>query len=75
MAVGLNKLDGLQLGFRQKLENVITDMEAKGWSIRVIWGKRTQQENMALVKKGVASKTSKHLDGKAADIVDRQVGY
>lgn len=50
-------------------------MENRGWNIRIVWGQRTKEENEVLVKKGVASRTSKHLSGEAVDLIDRKVGY
>lgn len=50
-------------------------MESKGWSIRIVWGVRTKAENDALVEKKLASPSSKHLKGRAVDLVDRQTGY
>lgn len=75
MAVGIEKLIGLDPRFKKKAEKIISEMEKKGWKIRIVWGKRTHKENEALVKKGVASRTSKHLVGKAVDMIDRNVGY
>ncbi len=75
MPVGMEKLYGLQPEFRNKVEKVISEMENRGWSIRIVWGLRTEEENLRLVRKGVASPTSKHLQGKAVDLIDRQTGY
>lgn len=69
------KLNGLNPIFRGKVDAVIVEMEKRGWNIRIVWGKRTYDENYELVKKGVASLTSKHLDGEAVDLIDRNVGY
>ena len=75
MPVGMEKLQGLNFAFSEKIRKVVADMEFKGWNIRVVWGKRTPQENMALVRKGYASRNSKHLTGLAVDLIDRNTGY
>ncbi len=75
MAIGMEKLIGLEPIFKRKVKNVVIGMENRGWNIRIVWGKRTKKENDELVTKGVASKTSKHLPGKAVDLIDRKVGY
>lgn len=49
-------------------------MEALGWNIRVVWGTRTEAENNALTPR-YASKISKHLSGKAMDLIDKRTGY
>lgn len=69
------KLQGLDPLFGDKVRKVVADLEFKGWKIRIVWGKRSHEENMALVKKGYASRNSKHLTGHAVDLVDRNTGY
>ncbi len=73
--LGIEKLNGLDTSFRIKARKVVEKMQAKGWRLRILWGRRTKKENDALVKKGRAKKTSKHLDGKALDLIDRNVAY
>ena len=73
--VGLEKLDGLDPLFRVQARQVIEEMQQKGWKLRIVWGKHTKDENDALVEQGVASKKSKHLEGKALDLIDRHTGY
>ncbi len=75
MAVGMEKLIGLDPGFKKKVEKIVLEMENRGWRIRIVWGGRTKKENDILVKKGVASRISQHLFGKAVDLIDRTVGY
>ena len=75
MALGMEKLDNLDPLFRDKVKDVVHDMELKGWHLRIIWGVRTSEENMLLVQQGVASPSSKHLSGRAVDVIDRMVGY
>ena len=75
MAIGMEKMVGLNPIFRKKAGNVVTEMEKRGWKIRIVWGKRTKQENDELVAKGMASRTSQHLHGKGLDLIDRIVGY
>lgn len=75
MAIGMNKLIGLDPIFKRKVKIIVREMEKRGWRIRIVWGKRSKVENDILVNKGVASRTSKHLSGKAVDLIDRKVGY
>jgi hypothetical protein len=72
---GLDKLDTLDPAFKAKAEKLIEKMQEKGWDMRVVWGRRTQEENDALVEKGLASKTSKHLEGKGMDLINRADPY
>lgn len=72
---GIEKLQGLDPIFKMKAKRVIEKMQRKGWKLRVVWGKRTQKENDKLVKRGTASKTSKHLQGKAVDLINRVDPY
>jgi hypothetical protein len=69
------KMDTLNADFHVKASMVIDRMRDLGWHLRIIWGRRTKAENDALVQKGTASKTSKHLDGLAVDVIDTRVGY
>ena len=73
--VGIEKLDGLEANFRIKAKKVIDKMQEEGWKLRIVWAKRTAAENDELVEKGVAKENSKHLVGKAVDLIDRVVGY
>ena len=73
--VGREKLDTLDPVFRTKAHRVVEKLRQKGWHLRLVWARRTQQENDELVTKGVASKHSKHLTGKALDLIDRHTGY
>lgn len=75
MATDMHKLNGLDATFQAKVLAVVSEMEKLGWHIRIVWGLRTKAENDALVSQGVASPTSKHLDGKAVDMIDTRVGY
>lgn len=50
-------------------------MVEEGYDVRVVWGRRTPEENEALVEKGLASPTSKHLTGNAVDLVNRANPY
>lgn len=75
MSIGNEKLTDLIPSFRKKVVDLISDMESKGWRIRIVWGRRSPSENAALVRAKVASKNSKHLLGKAVDLIDRSVGY
>ncbi len=49
MAIGMNKLIGLDLRFKKKVKIIVTEMENRGWCIRIVWGKRTKKENDVLV--------------------------
>lgn len=75
MAEGMEKLQGLDPAFEAKARYVIIEMEKLGWQIRIVYGVRDYQENFRLYQKGFASLNSKHLDGKALDLIDRRVGY
>ena len=75
MAIGMEKMNGLNPAFKKKAMNVVKEMEKRGWKIRIVWGKRTKEENDVLVAKGKASRTSLHLEGKGLDLIDRVVGY
>lgn len=72
---GTEKLSTLNADFRIKAGMAVDKMRALGWHLRIVWGRRTKSENDALVAKGIASKTSKHLDGLAVDMIDTRVGY
>ena len=73
--LGVEKLDGLDAEFRKKAKKVVDAMQAKGWKLKILWGKRTKEENDKLVEAGTASKTSKHLSGKAVDLINRLDPY
>ena len=75
MAIGIEKMVGLNPAFKKKADKVVKEMEKRSWRIRIVWGKRSHKENEELVKKGMASRTSKHLVGKGLDLIDRTVGY
>lgn len=75
MAGDHHKLNDLDPEFKSKVLKIIKELEADGYSLRVVWGRRTQEENDKLVKKGMASKTSKHLHGKGVDLINRKIGY
>lgn len=70
-----DKLTSLEAGFRQKVTKVLNKLKAKGYAMRIVWGKRSQEENNELVLQGLASPNSKHLEGKAIDVVLRKHGY
>ena len=71
----IDKLKNLDPDFRKKAEQFIEKMQEKGWRMRVVWATRSEEENNALVERGTASKTSKHLDGQAVDLVNRDDPY
>lgn len=75
MPADIDKLKGLDMLFADKVRKTVSELEFLGWNIRIVWGKRTLDENMALVKKGYASRNSKHLTGHAVDLIDRKTGY
>ena len=75
MAKDMYKLLSLQPNFREKVKKVVLGMEKRGLHIRIVWGMRTYEENLKLYKQGLASLTSKHLSGKACDLIDRKLGY
>jgi hypothetical protein len=61
--------------FREHARSVVTEMVNKGWDVRVLWGRRTKEENDVLVGRGTASATSKHLTGEAVDLIYRADPY
>ncbi len=69
------KFQKLEPSFRRKAQLVVSEMERRGWLIRLVWGLRTQEENDKLYQLKLASKNSQHLSGKALDLVDVRVGY
>ncbi|MDQ6999969.1 MAG: M15 family metallopeptidase [Mariprofundus sp.] len=71
----VQKLDGLKPEFKAKVDQVFDELTDKGYNLRVIWGRRTLNENNALVAKGMASRRSLHLKGLAVDFVERSIGY
>jgi hypothetical protein len=73
--VDAGKLNTLDPAFKPKAERVVDGMRRKGYRMRVVWGRRTQAENNALVAKGRASPNSKHLTGEAVDLINRDIGY
>lgn len=71
MQIITQNLDGLKPAFREKVERILHDMEKHlGYRCYVASGKRTPEQQAKLVAQG-RSKTlrSKHLTGRAADIV------
>jgi hypothetical protein len=75
MASDEYKLEDLEPFFKSKVRKLIIELESDGYSIRVVWGKRTKEENDRLHKKGHASRNSKHLEGLAVDLINRRIGY
>lgn len=70
-------LSGLDPVLRTKVERILADMERYlGWRAYVASGRRTAERQQRLVAAG-KSKTmrSKHLTGRAADIVPVDVGW
>ena len=69
-------LSGLEPDFRARVKRVLRRLEAKGWQPYVAEGRRTKAQQREKVRLGY-SKTmrSKHLVGRAADIVDRRYGW
>ncbi|MGH7926441.1 MAG: hypothetical protein ACREQV_01420 [Candidatus Binatia bacterium] len=72
---GLDKLEGLDPDFRVKAERVLYDLASSGRKLRIIFGLRDKATNDDLVDQGLATRDSKHLDGKALDVIDRSIGY
>jgi RHS repeat-associated protein len=70
-----DKLDTLDPTFKGPATRVVDRMVAEGYNTRVVWGRRTPEENEVLVEKGLASPTSKHLDGLAVDLINRADPY
>lgn len=74
--IDTSNLEGLKPEFRAKVENILRKLQAKGWQPKVAEGLRTVEQQKEKVRKGY-SKTlkSKHLDGLAADIIDKRYGW
>ena len=71
----IEKLESLSDEFRPKAIAVLRDLVGQGYKLRIVWGRRSQEENKDLVYKKVASKNSAHLIGNALDFVNRRIGY
>jgi len=69
------KLDTIDSKFKSKVDKVFKELTDKGYNLRVVWGKRTLEQNNKLVAKGHAVKNSLHLKGLAVDFVERSIGY
>lgn len=77
MAVDTRNLAGLEAAFRETVVAILSDMEKWfGYQCYVASGRRTADQQAKLVAQG-RSKTmkSKHLSGKAADIVPVDLGW
>jgi RHS repeat-associated protein len=70
-----DKLNTLRRGFRERATRVVNRMVDEGYDVRVVWGRRTPEENQVLVEKGLASPASKHLTGDAVDLINRADPY
>ena len=70
------KIDELDKSLQPKIEAILKELTLKGWKPRVAEGLRTVEQQREKVRKGY-SKTmnSKHLTGRAADIIDRRYGW
>ncbi len=74
--VDRSNLSGLQPDFRAKVERVLRRLQAKGWQPRVAEGRRTRAQQAEKVRRGYSrTMNSRHLTGRAADIVDRRWGW
>jgi hypothetical protein len=69
------KLDTLSATCREPAGRVVDRMVDDGYDVRVVWGRRTPEENEVLVEKGLASPTSQHLTGDAVDLINRANPY
>lgn len=69
-------LSGLQPAFRAKVERVLRRLQAEGWQPFVAEGLRTRAQQREKVRRGYSrTMNSRHLSGRAADIVDRRWGW
>ena len=77
-------MDGLDLKFQDKLGKVVDDLKDGGWRPRVAEGRRTPAEQAQKIKDRVAPRgsdvpgspnASRHLSGRAADVIDRRWGW
>src|SRR4051812_6919805 len=82
------KLQTLSPEFRHRVEHVLALLRAQGWEPIVFHGRRTQEQQAILIKKGYGGKLSWHVadthylahkngrycmyTGEAADIVDKR---
>lgn len=69
-------LQGLNPRMQAAIPLIMQDLQAKGWQPSISSGLRTREEQAEKVRQGY-SKTmnSKHLFGKAVDIIDRRYGW
>lgn len=70
------KLGELSQYMQKKVDAVLRDLEGHGWEPNIAEGRRTVEQQRQKVKDKV-SKTmkSKHLEGNAADIIDKRHGW
>ncbi len=69
-------LDGLTGAFADKVRNVLTCLQGKGWRPRVASGLRSREEQAEKVRLGYSqTMDSRHLTGNAADIIDRGLAW
>lgn len=69
-------LDSLQWYVKDRVLNILLEMRREGFDPYCNQGKRRPAQQIANVKKGVSwTLFSKHLVGKAADIIDAKLGW
>ncbi len=74
--IDTTNLSSLHPTLRAKVERVLRRLQAKGWQPYVAEGKRTRAEQAEKVRLGYSrTMNSRHLTGRAADIVDRRYGW
>jgi len=70
------RLKGIHPVLAQKVNAIIIELEQKGWNPVIGSGLRTLKEQKKLLKKGYTTTLrSKHLTGRAVDIVDKRYGW
>lgn len=75
-AAGGNNISALDPRFQAPVSRVLSRLRDKGWDPVIRSGVRTQSEQDEKVAQGLsATRNSKHLDGLAADITDRKLGW
>ncbi len=77
--VDLKNFEGLDPAFSQKVKQILVQLTEKGWKPRVASGLRTVEQQQEKINQGRSSlndpRSSKHVQGLAADIIDSRYGW
>lgn len=75
----LGNFDGLDPTFSSKVKQILVQLTEKGWKPRVASGLRTVEQQQEKINQGRSSlndpRSSKHVQGLAADIIDSRYGW